>query len=270
MQEHSPPSMEHSVPSVTTANLDDGHAGCCPAEVAKAMLAVQRAVGKLAHDSENPHHKFNYTSVDGYYEAVRPAMNEAGLAIVCSQESSEMQGDILKMTLCWTVIHESGKTWPSAIRKIVYVRHTGPQSIGAAISYGEKFMLRSLFKLPTGEEDADAHPAHNDAVRGAAQEARPAQTWQLYSAKGDAVKSCTTLQSYVGGLLTAVDRANFAEIYAQNLPTLKRAEEAVAAIADPVARSALEADCSRIHHIGEGGDSPTQDDSGQDGQERTL
>jgi hypothetical protein len=44
------------------------------------------------------------------------------------------------------------------IRRNQQVSATGPQSYGASEAYVEKYFLRNLFKIPTGELDADAEP----------------------------------------------------------------------------------------------------------------
>ena len=54
----------------------------CPQVVAEAMMQVQKAVQKLDHDSTNDFNNYGYVSIDGYYDAIRPMLNEAELMII--------------------------------------------------------------------------------------------------------------------------------------------------------------------------------------------
>ena len=77
--------------------------------------------------------------------------------------------------------HTSGTSYGPIHRKMM-VAATGPQAFGSSQSYIEKYFLRALFKVPTGETDADADEQfreefvrHDRATRAkpAIQEANP-------------------------------------------------------------------------------------------------
>jgi hypothetical protein len=70
-------------------------------------------------------------------------------------------------------MHESGALGPS-MRRSCALPINGPQTFGAAQSYIEKQFLRQVFKVPTGDRDADETPQSDDAP-GKPTEARTAQ-----------------------------------------------------------------------------------------------
>lgn len=130
----------------------------CPEVVASAMLQVQKAIKSLAHDATNDFNGYGYVSIDGYYEAIRPLLNEAELMIVPNEVETMIGGDgkTQKVVFEFIILHGSGVAWNVPIRRTVYINYSGAQSSGAALSYAEKFILRTLFKIPTGEHDASA------------------------------------------------------------------------------------------------------------------
>ena len=71
------------------------------------------------------------------------------------------------------LFHASGAMW-GPFKRAISVRADGPQSFGMGPSYVEKYFLRSLFKVSTGEEDADAHPKDGLPVNQERQSRAPA------------------------------------------------------------------------------------------------
>jgi hypothetical protein len=134
----------------------------CPKEVAEAIFKVQQLVRRIGHDAQNDFAKYAYVSIDRYYESVRPWLNEAGLLIIPNEIESGLSpdGKTLKMIFEFTLMHESGAVWECPLRRTVYLQYTGAQSCGSALSYAEKFVMRTLFKIPTGEKDAEAEATH--------------------------------------------------------------------------------------------------------------
>lgn len=141
----------------------------CPEQIASSIHEVQTLVKQLVHDSKNDYANYKYVSIDAYYEAVRPWLNTAGLTIIPNELESQISPDgrTLKMTFEFIFIHKSGATWLTPIKRTVYLPYTGAQSCGSALSYAEKFILRTTFKIPTGEYDAEQdaeHKADADAI----------------------------------------------------------------------------------------------------------
>ena len=143
-----------------------------PPEVAKAIIEVIKTVKPLVRDSqinEGPR-RYKYAGVDAFYEALGPLMAAKDLNTVLvegpmaisDKETKDSYGKTkistwMETTYFIYLFHASGAMW-GPFKRAISVRADGPQSFGMGPSYVEKYFLRSLFKVSTGEEDADAHP----------------------------------------------------------------------------------------------------------------
>jgi hypothetical protein len=136
-----------------------------PPEIAKAVIAVMREVKKLGKEGNNTFQRYKFTSVDQFYEALGPLMASHGLFDVAIERSSAVdvrevaddKGNIKKSA--WLAVdvdfwlyHESGSSY-GPIPRHIQVQATGAQSYASAQSYVEKYFLRNLFKVPTGDVD---------------------------------------------------------------------------------------------------------------------
>ena len=144
----------------------------CPKVISNALYQVQSRVTRLVHDSQNQFANYQYVSIDAYYEAVRPWLNEAGLLLIPNEREAQISpdGKTQKVVFDFIVMHKDGEVWDTPIQRTVYLPYTGAQSSGSALSYAEKFVMRTLFKIPTGETEVEAQPPANPA-----QTAPPAQ-----------------------------------------------------------------------------------------------
>jgi len=109
-----------------------------------------------------------FASVDDFYNMVGPIMAEAGLftfADVARSEISETEttdnygkvkrNSYLNMEFDICLVHESGEM-SMAVKREVTVIASGPQSYASAESFVTKYFIRNLFKVPTGDYDADS------------------------------------------------------------------------------------------------------------------
>lgn len=136
-----------------------------PPEIAKAICRVMLGISKIDKSETNNFDNYKYASVDDYFEATRKLCAEAGLIVFpveVSQDYGVVQtknGDVPVAVFVFEfmLVHESGVMWqhPYDQRKL-RLQLRGPQTAGIAKSYVQKQYERSLFKLATGEPDADA------------------------------------------------------------------------------------------------------------------
>lgn len=139
-----------------------------PADLAKAIVKVMGEVKKLGKDTRNDHGRYNYVSVDQFFDQIGKLMSEAGMFVVVNETDCEtairttVDSYGKEKSSAWLtshydifLYHESGAEY-GPIKRTIQVSASGPQSYGSAISFVEKYFLRSLFKIPTGEQDADA------------------------------------------------------------------------------------------------------------------
>lgn len=148
-----------------------------PPEIAKAIIAVKKQVKQLGSDERNEHGRYNYVSVDKFYDRIGKLMADAGLALLINEASSEVRisettdrdGNLRKTPWVFcnyelTFMHESGVLSTLPMARSLAMPITGPQTYGAAQSYIEKQFLRQVFKIPTGEKDADDVPQDDTAA----------------------------------------------------------------------------------------------------------
>jgi hypothetical protein len=141
-------------------------------EIAKAIVAVMLKIKPLEKDAENSGggKKYKYVSVDQFYELVGKAMAEAGIFLVAFEHSIDVrvksstddrggvrESSWLSVVFDLFLYHESGAEF-GPIQRTTTVVASGPQSYAAAQSFIEKYFLRALFKIPTGDGDVDAEP----------------------------------------------------------------------------------------------------------------
>lgn len=139
-----------------------------PPKVSAAIIAVCKEVKQLGADDKNEHGKYNFVSVDKFYERIGKLMAAAGLALLVDETASEVKegksgNPWLFMSYNLTFMHEGGDV-SSPMRRSCAMPINGPQAFGAAQSYIEKQFLRQVFKVPTGERDADETTPSDDGA----------------------------------------------------------------------------------------------------------
>jgi hypothetical protein len=139
-----------------------------PAAVAAAIVAVKKQVKQLGHDDKNDHGRYNFVSVDKFYATIGKLMADAGLALLIDETATEVRASD-KSGNPWLFVqydlafmHESG-VMSHPLHRSCALPINGPQTYGAAQSYIEKQFLRQVFKVPTGEKDADTTEQSEDA-----------------------------------------------------------------------------------------------------------
>lgn len=138
-----------------------------PPEIAKAVITVMKQIKQLGVDEKNQHGGYNYVSVDKFFDHVGRLMAEADIFDVVNEVSSTTEkketvdsygkvkvSNWLTCEYAIYIYHASGAEYGPILRT-VQVAATGPQSYGSAMSFVEKYFLRGLLKIPTGEKDAD-------------------------------------------------------------------------------------------------------------------
>lgn len=131
-----------------------------PKDIASAIVTVKSQVRAIGYDDKNPHGGYSYVSVDKFYDRLGVIMAKAGLFVLMDEIASDVKEGASGKP--WLFVryeirfaHASGALSHPVHRSLAQPI-SGPQSFGAAQSYIEKQFLRQVFKVPTGEKDADA------------------------------------------------------------------------------------------------------------------
>ena len=127
-------------------------------EIAKALLAFNGEVNKIAKDANNPMFRNNYATLDQIITEIRPLLQKNGLSIL-----QIPAGNNETLTLKTLLLHESGEYLESdeftlapmaqVIDKTTKEKAITPQSVGSAITYARRYSLLSFLSLNTGEDD---------------------------------------------------------------------------------------------------------------------
>jgi hypothetical protein len=118
--------------------------------LAAALHAVQGQITGVLKDSRNPHFKTKYASLAAVLDTARPALQEAGLAVV------QAPGPIHdgKLSLTTMILHGASGQWLRSTGQIALTKQ-GPQETGSAITYARRYGLMSLLGLPAVDDDAE-------------------------------------------------------------------------------------------------------------------
>ena len=119
------------------------------------LLAVQKEIGAIKKDSENPFFKSSYADINAILAVVKPILNKHG--IVLMQGLTTLEGKIGLMT---TLMGE-GEGEISSVCPLP--EFTDPQKAGSAITYFRRYSLVSLLALET-EADDDGNGASGKGV----------------------------------------------------------------------------------------------------------
>lgn len=130
-------------------------------KIAEAIFKTSQSIKQLSKSDKNPFGHFNYVSIDKYYEEVARIALKNDLTWSCKEVSTEVLSPssdkpVIRFTYMFTLIHKSGVCVPAIDILSIYHGWQGAQTAGSAGSYAEKLFMRKMFKVITGENDADA------------------------------------------------------------------------------------------------------------------
>jgi len=121
----------------------------------------------LKKDARNTHGGYNYVSIDDYYKEVARVAAEEGIhwhpreTANPSLEQIQMKQvqTVIKFTYGFDIYYApTDEKYEDYFTCSIYHPFQGAQSSGSAMSYAEKLFMRTVFKVQTGEGDADAAP----------------------------------------------------------------------------------------------------------------
>jgi hypothetical protein len=140
-----------------------------PGSIIKAICAVQTTMEAVRKSQRNHHGGYNFASTDDIYAALTRRIGEVGLALIALEdlceikriETKDAKGDTkisqwAHMEFSFVLATEEATWSHKNLRRSLYIQVTGPQTFQAAQSYAEKSVMRSLFKIPTGDMDLDS------------------------------------------------------------------------------------------------------------------
>jgi hypothetical protein len=125
-----------------------------PADIAKALVALQAEVQGLGKTAKNDHFKNTYAPLDEVMDAALPLLTKNKLSL--------MQWPITvgnEHFLHSVLAHESGVSMQSDI-KLLLVKQD-PQGLGSALTYTRRQSVMAILGLSAKDEDDDGNKASN-------------------------------------------------------------------------------------------------------------
>ena len=115
----------------------------------KKLLDIQKEVGAVKKDSENPFFHSNYFDINGLLEILKPVLNKHGVIVL--QPLTNVDGKPAIETLI--IDEESGDNLKS-----VTMLPDAPdaQKLGSAVTYLRRYSLVSMFLLQAEDDDGNS------------------------------------------------------------------------------------------------------------------
>lgn len=124
----------------------------------QALLAAQKAFGKVLKDSVNPHLKNKYAGLDSVLDAIRDPLLDAGIVLMQpATDTGERgeHGEIRVATVKTILVHaESGEQYE--IQTSIPLPKNDAQGYGSAVTYARRYALMGLLGLAPEDDDGNA------------------------------------------------------------------------------------------------------------------
>jgi len=115
-----------------------------------ALVAAQASFGKAVKDAKNAHFGSAYTTLASALDAILPALNVNGLAVV--QQTHMGDGGVVMLRTL--LLHTSGE-WIGSAYPILPTK-PDPQGYGSATTYARRYSLMALAGVAPEDDDANA------------------------------------------------------------------------------------------------------------------
>jgi len=123
-------------------------------KLAKALILAQGNMGPVQKSNTNPAFKTQYAGLDGVINAVKPALQSQGIALIQSCGSDGTNVSVETMLL-----HESGE-WMRSTLMLKPVK-PDPQGIGSALTYARRYALMAMCGVAPEDDDGNGASGQN-------------------------------------------------------------------------------------------------------------
>ena len=123
--------------------------------IAPALVQAQKGITFASKDGVNPHFKNKYASLSSVIDAIKPALNDAGIVFVQTASPS----DDNKLHLTTRLIHSSGE-WIEDVATCPLSKQDA-QGFGSCMSYLRRYSLASITGLYQDDDDAQSATSRN-------------------------------------------------------------------------------------------------------------
>jgi len=118
-------------------------------ELTKKLLAVQKELGAVKKDKENPFFSSNYADINKFIEVTKPILNKHGVVLLQPLSSIDGVPSITTML----IDAETGESLQSEVPMVF--KDNDPQKVGSAITYYRRYALQSFLFLEAEDDDGN-------------------------------------------------------------------------------------------------------------------
>lgn len=119
-------------------------------QLSAALLKAQRSITFASRDAKNPHFKSTYADLPAVIDAIKPALNDAGLVFL--QTFSPSEAGFIAVTT--RLMHETGE-WIEDTATVPLPK-SDPQGYGSAATYARRYSLAAITGLYQDDDDGNA------------------------------------------------------------------------------------------------------------------
>lgn len=119
-------------------------------KILPAFLSAQKAIADATLDSQNPHFKSSYASLESVLKTIKPALNANGL-VVTQPIQIDLGGNPVIET---NLFHESGQ-WMNSVSPVIFEKKTA-QAAGSGYTYARRYALLAMFSIGCSDDDGNA------------------------------------------------------------------------------------------------------------------
>ncbi len=151
-------------------------------EIHKALFKLQGVIRGVKKDSQNPHFRNSYASLEAVTDTIRPHMQELGL-FWYQTPGKIIDGSIEVKTVIGHA--DSGETIEGTMEMPLAKRD--PQGAGSSVTYAMRYSLMAILGLPPTDDDAETAIDRNDNRPATGESARQAGPLSAHQLKKDKV-----------------------------------------------------------------------------------
>lgn len=119
-------------------------------QLSAALLKAQRSITFASKEANNPHFRSKYADLPAVIDAIKPALNDAGLVFL--QTFSPSEAGFIAVTT--RLMHETGE-WIEDTATVPLPK-SDPQGYGSAATYARRYSLAAITGLYQDDDDGNA------------------------------------------------------------------------------------------------------------------
>lgn len=117
--------------------------------VLSQLMLAKISIGSIKKDSNNPHFKSKYASLNAYIDSSERSLTEHGLILITAGNGSFREPMIIA-----TLVHPESGQWIKSYLPILNPKQDS-QGLGAAVTYMRRYSIATLLGLTSEDDDGE-------------------------------------------------------------------------------------------------------------------